>query len=287
MSLLSKLKKFPRLYFLLRGLKRVFREALKPNHAPRFIGWYGMTLYTEPPWKETSNKIDSLEHNFLLVDKRLKKSVKDKSFRLIQFEKYNKDIQDILSELTWRHFIVFWSSQYAALNTKSLTKGLVEVGVADGLTLHYAINALVSINNSYKAYLYDTWGSVELINPGTKGASNQYEYLEIETTKENLKEFLENLVFKKGLVPETFSGKNEPESISWLHIDLNSSPPTLDTLNYYWSRLEPGGIVLFDDYAQPAYIDTKIVVDDWLKNRKDGVILQMPTSQAIIFKTKQ
>ncbi len=286
MSFLSKLKSFPRLYVFLRELKRIFREAINPSYAPKFKGWYGMTLYSQPPWKETSNKIDSLEHNFLIVDQNLKKSVKDGSFRLIQFEKYNLNIQDILNELTWRHFIVFWTSFYAALNTKSTSKGLVEVGVADGLTLHYAINALTNKKYSFKAYLYDTWSEVELVNPQTKGVSNQYEYLDIETTKKNLGKFIENLVFKKGIIPDTFTGDNEPESLSWLHIDLNSSPPTLDTLNYYWSRLEPGGIVLFDDYAQPSYIDTKQVVDAWLANRKDGVILQMPTSQAVIFKIK-
>jgi hypothetical protein len=286
MSFLSKLKSFPRLYVFLRELKRIIREAINPSHAPKFKGWYGMTLYSEPPWKETSNKIDSLEHNFLLVDENLKKLVKDGSFRLIQFEKYNLDIQDILNELTWRHFIVFWTSFYAALNTKSTSKGLVEVGVADGLTLYYAINALNNKKYSFKAYLYDTWSEVELVNPETKGVSNQYEYLDIETTKKNLGKFIENLVFKKGIIPDTFTGDNEPESVSWLHIDLNSSPPTLDTLNYYWSRLEPGGVVLFDDYAQPSYIDTKKVVDEWLFNRKDGVILQMPTSQAVIFKIK-
>ena len=31
---------------------------------------------------------------------------------------------------------------------------------------------------------------------------------------------------------------------------------------------------------------TKQEVDAWLANRKDGVILQMPTSQAVIFKIK-
>ena len=183
-----------------------------------------------------------------------------------------------------REYIVFWSAKYASNNTKSILKNLVEVGVADGLTLNFALNAVTNNGDQFKAYLYDVWGKVDLINPSTKGITSQYEYLEINTTKKNLASFEKNLIFKQGLIPETFNGEDEPDSIVWLHIDLNSSPPTLDTLNYYWDRLEPGGIVLFDDYAQPAYVDTKQVVDEWLLGRTDGLFFQIPTSQAFIFK---
>mgnify|MGYP001337990929 CR=1 FL=1 len=118
-------------------------------------------------------------------------------------------------------------------NTKLVTKNLVEVGVADGLTLHYALNALTNIGAEFKAYLYDTWGKAELVNPSTKGTTSQYEYLEIDTTLKNLAMYEKDLIFKQGFIPDTFTGEEEPDSIVWLHIDLNSSPPTLDTLNYY------------------------------------------------------
>ena len=284
MSLLSRLKKTPRLYNFLRDFKRISREALRPTFAPKFRGWYGMTLHTDPPWKDSHLRVGSVEHKFSLVDESLKKSVIDGSFRLIQFERYGLDIKSLLDELTWRHFVVYWSSSYAAKNTKSGKKSLVEVGVADGLTLYYALNAMTDNGETVEAYLYDTWGKVELVNPSTIGNTNQYDYLEVESTAKNLSKYGKDLVFKQGFIPETFTGEEEPESIVWLHIDLNSSPPTLDTLDYYWDRLEAGGVVLFDDYAQPTYIDTKQVVDKWILGRTDGIILQMPTSQALIFK---
>ena len=87
------------------------------------------------------------------------------------------------------------------------------------------------------------------------------------------------------MIPNTFNGENEPETVSWLHIDLNSSSPTLDTLNYFWEKIDKGGIILLDDYAQPAYVDTKETVDKWLIDKKDSNFIQMPTSQGIIFKT--
>jgi len=285
MKLLNRLKQHPRIYSFLKELKRLIRETLQPDYAPKFKGWYGMTLYTEPPWTNTELKNDSLEHKFKLVDHSIKNSVKTGSIKLIQYDHYHLDTEQILSELAWRHYIVFWSCYYAAANTQPDLKGIVEVGVADGLTLNYALNALETFNFQYKGHLYDTWESVVLENPSTKGISSQYDYLDIKTTKENLKKFEKNLIYKQGFIPDTFNGVDEPESISWLHIDLNSSPPTLDTLKHYWDRLESGGVVLFDDYAQPAYIDTKQVVDNWLSKRKDGILFQIPSSQALIFKS--
>ena len=88
MKLIDKLKKYPRLFNFLRDFKRISREAIVPSHAPKFRGWYGMTLQTDPPWKDTDLKIGSLEHQFSLVDSSLKLAVADGSFKLIQFDHY-------------------------------------------------------------------------------------------------------------------------------------------------------------------------------------------------------
>ena len=73
-----------------------------------------MTLHTDPPWEDSHLKVSSVENQFALVDEALKDSVKNKSFNLIQFEQYREDVLGILSELTWRHYIVYWSCRYAA-----------------------------------------------------------------------------------------------------------------------------------------------------------------------------
>jgi hypothetical protein len=62
--------------------------------------------------------------------------------------------------------------------------------------------------------------------------------------------------------------------------------PSIDFLNYYWDRLLTGGVGLFDDYAQPAYVDTKNAIDRWVIENKNAIILQLPISQAKLFKVK-
>jgi hypothetical protein len=282
------LKKMPRLLNLTRGLWRVGMEFVDPSRSPDFEGWYGMSLKTLPPWMETSKvSSENLGLDFLSADKKLRNLLLEGKFRILQFDQYtNLDLHGLLDELMYRHYIVYWSSIVAANNTLSELKNYVEVGVADGLCMYFVNNALTNkYNIKYKTYLYDTWGEVALFNPTMGGTSNYYGFLDLNVTKNNLVEYESSTVFKQGLVPNTFDGINESDSIVWLGIDLNSIPPTIDTLNYFWDKLEGGGVILFDDYAQPSYVDTKNAIDDWVFKHIDATLLQLPTSQAIIFKS--
>lgn len=66
-----------------------------------------------------------------------------------------------------------------------------------------------------------------------------------------------------------------------VHIDLNSSIPTIASLDYFWSRLLPGGLLLLDDFAWPGYEETRVEVERWC-NVRELDILQFPTGQALI-----
>ena len=68
-----------------------------------------------------------------------------------------------------------------------------------------------------------------------------------------------------------------------MHIDLNASKPTLNTLNFFYKRLEKNGLILIDDYGDKNYMDTRKVIDYFLL-KKNNILWQLPTGQAIIFK---
>ena len=95
--------------------------------------------------------------------------------------------------------------------------------------------------------------------------------------------FQNKTVFIKGIIPESLAYRDKPTELIWLHIDLNSSAPTLAVLNEFFDKMLPGGVVLFDDYAWRSYYDTKIAVDAFFANKK-GILLPLPTGQAIFFK---
>jgi hypothetical protein len=59
--------------------------------------------------------------------------------------------------------------------------------------------------------------------------------------------------------------------------------PTEETLKFFYEKILPGGVILFDDYAWNGYVDTKRVVDRFFQ-MKNVELLHLPTGQAIVFK---
>ena len=267
--------------------KRI-RIMLKPK-TPHFAGW-GVTSQHALPW-DLKNSTDKTGLKFSEVESNLKKLIKDGEFVLTQFQKnssYAEDPSITLNSLSWRHYLVYWSATIATRFSKTSSCNFVEAGTCDGLTIKFAISALeneISLDTNYKVFLYDAWDAMKLEHLTTKesGATGHYSYLSIEQTKTNLKEYREHCEFVKGYIPEVFSENPGPRDLSWLHIDLNSSMPTQKTLEQFVPKLTSGGVVLFDDYGHGGYSETKKVADEFF-SKKDGILMPLPTGQAIFFK---
>lgn len=267
--------------------KRI-RIMLKPK-TPHFTGW-GMTSKHALPW-DRKNSTDLIGLKFSDVENNLKKQLREDEFVLTQFQNhgsYRLDPSVTLNTLSWRHYLVYWSATLALRFNTSSSYNFVEAGTCDGLTIKFAISALeneIGLHSNYKVFLYDAWDAMKLEHLTTKesGATGNYSYLSIEQTKTNLKEYREHCEFVKGYIPEVFSENPGPSDLSWLHIDLNSSMPTQKTLEQFVPKLTSGGVVLFDDYGHGGYSETKKVADEFF-SKKDGILMPLPTGQAIFFK---
>jgi hypothetical protein len=51
----------------------------------------------------------------------------------------------------------------------------------------------------------------------------------------------------KGWIPESFRFYTG-EKISLINLDLNLYQPIIDSLNYFWDKMEIGGVILLDEY---------------------------------------
>ncbi len=134
-------------------------------------------------------------------------------------------------------------------------------------------------------FLYDAWEGMKAENllKSESNNINNYDYLDVENTKRNLKDFSNRIVFNKGYIPDSFKTSVNPEKLSWLHIDLNSSIATKAALDYFFDKILPGGVILFDDYSHRGYEDTMKMIDNYFEG-KDGILMPIPTGQAIFFK---
>ena len=86
-----------------------------------------------------------------------------------------------------------------------------------------------------------------------------------------------NLSFHPGLFPSTTAGLEELR-FSFVHIDLDLPSAMRAALEFFYPRLVPGGILVADDYSDPA---VKQCVDEWLAPHADTII-ELPWSQLML-----
>jgi O-methyltransferase len=97
-----------------------------------------------------------------------------------------------------------------------------------------------------------------------------------------LSRWSERVVTCPGDVLETLE-ETETGPLSFIHVDLNASRPTLRALEYAYPRLVPNGVFLFDDYGFAGYESQREVIDEFFASRPEQVVA-LPTGQAFAVK---
>ena len=276
--------------FIKKIILNPLRRVINPKKINlRFEGW-GLESYTNPPWDERFGKIDSSSKDFIKVNDKLKSRVKDFKFKSSQFIDASMDMDQqlvFIDSLRWRHYNIFKTVELASRNQKLKNMSFIELGVADGMTSFFAFNSAKRFSKNLSFYLYDSWANMkeeyltkdEILDK----RMNHYGYLDVNTTQNNLIEYKENITYIKGYIPESFTNSLIPENIVWLHIDLNSTLPTIAGLEMFCDKLCSGGVILFDDYAWESHKDTKVAIDDFFSS-KNFVAFPLVTGQGMFLK---
>jgi O-methyltransferase len=87
---------------------------------------------------------------------------------------------------------------------------------------------------------------------------------------ENLRNF-PNIYFFKGWIPERFRDI-EDRLFSFVHIDVDLYEPTKDSLEFFYPRLNTGGIILCDDYGFDTCPGATYAIDEFLLNKEEQMI---------------
>ena len=262
-------------------LKKFIINQVDKNY--RFKGW-NLKTKNCPPWTYINqyNSTDPVIPYFTEMQNEFENLVNKKKFVSHQF---NEKLLVKSKELMWRHYNLCLSLQYVLKKKKNNNISLCEVGVADGITAWFTLNFFKQEKEeNYKLWLYDSWEEMkkEYLDSSEQKKIGKFNNNNMETTKNNLIAF-NNIRYIKGYIPNVFTDqKNFPERCDWLHIDLNSSNATLDTLEFFEKKLNNGGLILFDDFGWPSYETTRIKVEKWCK-KNNGILWPLTTAQAIFF----
>jgi len=88
-----------------------------------------------------------------------------------------------------------------------------------------------------------------------------------------------NVFFHKGLFPHSVSKVPENQRFSFAHFDVDLYESTLGCLNYFYPRMNPGGIMLSHDYSILKGVRKAFV--EFLGDKPEQLI-ELPTTQCMI-----
>ncbi|WP_320172914.1 TylF/MycF/NovP-related O-methyltransferase [Maridesulfovibrio sp.] len=99
---------------------------------------------------------------------------------------------------------------------------------------------------------------------------------------ENLQEFVENISVYKGWIPDHFH-KVEDLKFSFVHIDVDLYAPTLQSIRFFYPRLNPGGVLVCDDYGVGTCPGCTKAINEFMADKPESVI-SLSTGACVLIK---
>lgn len=134
--------------------------------------------------------------------------------------------------------------------TKDVPGDIAECGCFEGASAYF----MAVERSNIKIHLFDSFEGLSEVSAkdiATKGSVRSWKQGDLKTTegklKDNLKEF-DNIIVHKGWIPDKFPDV-VGEKFCFVHIDVDLYEPTLASLQFFYPRVNIGGMLLLDDFG--------------------------------------
>jgi O-methyltransferase len=169
---------------------------------------------------------------------------------------------------------------YNAVKASSKVAGdIAEVGVYKG----GSARLICEKKGNRKLHLFDTFKGVPTPG-GHSGPGEKPEGL-YDSTLEDIKKYLAgfpDVNYYEGFFPGT-AGPVENIRFSMINLDVDWYESTRDCLNFFYPRMNPGGVIISHDYNYENLPGVKKAFDEFFKDRPE-VIIEPPGTQCMIIK---
>jgi O-methyltransferase len=190
--------------------------------------------------------------------------------------------------IVWRYNTLIWAARVCL----AVPGDFVECGVYRG-DMTWMITQNVDVAGAGKTFfLYDTFSGFDPRYSSTDDfpdAPNLYALANKEYNAPDIEEFVRrrfrdkpHIVVTKGVVPDILRERC-PDSIAYLHLDMNSPRAETGALEVLFNRVSTGGIIVFDDYGWKVFHRQKEAADAFMA-ANGQVILELPTGQGLMIK---
>ena len=142
--------------------------------------------------------------------------------------------------IVWRRYILACAAYHAV----QLGGDFVECGAYTGVGVKTVVDYLGGVDFPRGFWIYDLFQHEEgmLHHPMPDHGPGLH-----ERVVQKFREYPQVKIFK-GNIPQVFEGRQAPDTIAYLHIDLNQAPAEIAALDKLFDRIVTGGVVILDDY---------------------------------------
>jgi predicted O-methyltransferase YrrM len=137
-------------------------------------------------------------------------------------------------------------------------------------------------------HLFDTFcgvpdiaeGNRDGVVPGDCGQTS------VESVKARLASYEQFVHLHPGFIPDTFTRVEHVSQFSLVNIDVDLYPTTLACCEWFWPRMSPGGIMIFNDYGFfPYRHSTRRAADEFFSGQREKLIV-LPSGQGLAIKER-
>ena len=192
-----------------------------------------------------------------------------------------KKVIDLIRQIKRENpLLVFDNEAYqifmAVKRTERIQGDLAEVGVYRGGTAKLIREA----DGNRALHLFDTFeGLPEVADIDRPLFSRGQFAASIDGVKSYLRDY-QNIFFYKGLFPQT-SAPVANKTFSFVHFDVDTYESTKSCLEFFYPRMNRGGIILSHDYINAAGV--RRAFDEFFSNKVEPII-EMSGTQCLVVK---
>jgi hypothetical protein len=169
--------------------------------------------------------------------------------------------------------------------TKNVPGAMAECGCYQGASAFF----LAKERRTTPLHLFDSFEGLSELTERDKQstATESFEWRagDLRTSEDAVRRALkdfEHVIIHKGWIPDRFADVTG-ETFSLVHIDVDLYQPTLDSLSFFYPRVNRGGVLVLDDYGFTTCPGAYEAVREFMAGKPEHV-LHLPTGQGLIFK---
>jgi len=215
----------------------------------------------------------------------------------LSFRLYNKDLvwpgdhesltiyrgfPEATVAITDRNFTLY----SLAKSTRNVEGDTVECGVFRGAT-SFMIGASQR-GTGKKHYVFDSFeglsvpGEEDLVSKSRPHYWKAHDLSAPEDVVRRNLAALDDVCLFKGWIPSRFREVADTR-FSFVHIDVDLYRPTLDSLEFFYERLNSSGLIVCDDYGNKQCPGAKKALDSFMADKPEDVV-HLATGQGVIWK---